>query len=511
MSNYKSLHSFIVNFFLCITSLLAQNNEIDNNAKNYKKVIVDNYYSFQKTEDPRLLDKTLQFIKLNKIEVKEDSIKSKVYYLEGVNNLLLKRYDKAEYFFLKSFELAQITNDYLLMGTIYNSRGVNLVISKKEYQKAEELYKKAIVYYEKINELTQQIDSYYNLTKNSVTRKKWEKSIEYAKKCIELIHEEKNRTEGLKRLYIFIADSYLELKQPEKAFENLKIAENYILLTDSYENSLLNKVYAKYYEHQNNYVEALKRYKKVSDNLEENNTKKEEELKNSFVRELELENKLINDKDTIIKSQNKLLILSVTIIVLLIIFSIITISFAKKNNSKKNEILKLNTNLRNLIDTLKEKNKDLDNKKEEIENLLSLNEQTLFSKVLKISTYTDSIRKISEDIESYTNNNPEVSSYLITIGNKLNSLISEDELWEDFKIQFEKIRPDFFNRLKEIAPNLSVNDLKHCTYIISNLKSKDVAQLINVSPRSVETTRYRIKKKMGLAKDENLYDFLSNL
>ncbi|WP_417785000.1 helix-turn-helix transcriptional regulator [Tenacibaculum sp.] len=205
------------------------------------------------------------------------------------------------------------------------------------------------------------------------------------------------------------------------------------------------------------------------------------------------------------------MISSVTIIVLLIIFSIITIFFAKKNNSKKNEILKLNTNLRNLIDTLKEKNKDLDNKKEEIENLLSLNEQTLFSKVLKISTYTDSIRKISEDIESYTNNNPEVSSYLITIGNKLNSLISEDELWEDFKIQFEKIRPDFFNRLKEIAPNLSVNDLKHCTYIISNLKSKDVAQLINVSPRSVETTRYRIKKKMGLAKDENLYDFLSNL
>ncbi|NVK08635.1 MAG: tetratricopeptide repeat protein [Tenacibaculum sp.] len=510
MKMHKSFYFFTVYLFFCVNFSLAQNQE-KYNIENYKKLIVDNYYLFQKTEDPRLLDKTLRFIKLNKFVVTEDTIHSKIYYLKGVNNLFLKRYNKAEYFFLKSFELAQKSNDYLLMGTIYNSRGVTLVMGEKKYAKAEELYKKAIVYYKKINELTQQIDSYYNLTKNSAARKKWKNSIEYAEKCIELIHEEKHRTDGLKRLYIFIADGYLELKQYEKVIENLKIAEKYISPTDSYENSLLNKVYAKYYESQKNYLEALKSYKKVSANLEENNTKKEEELKNSFVRELELENKLVNDRDATIKSKNKLLILSVTTIILLIVFSRLTVSFAKKNKSKKNEILKLNSNLKSLIDSLKEKNKDLDNKKIEIENLLSLNEQTLFSKVLKISTYTDSIRKISEDIESYTNNNPKASSYLIKIGNKLNSLISEDELWEDFKIQFEKIRPDFFNKLKEVAPNLSVNDLKHCTYIISNLKSKEVAQLINVSPRSVETARYRIKKKVGLAKDESLYNYLSNL
>lgn len=511
MSNYKSLHSFIVNFFLCITSLLAQDNEIDNNAKNHKKVIVDNYYSFQKTEDPRLLDKTLRFIKLNKIEVKEDSINSKILYLKGIKNLFLHRYDKADKLFLESFNLAEKTKDFLLMGTITNARGVNLAHSRGDHEKVETLYKEAIVYYEKINELTQQIDSYYNLTKSSVRRKKWKKSIEYAKKCIELIHEEKNRTEGLKRLYIFIADSHLELKQPEKAFENLKIAENYILLTDSYENSLLNKVYAKYYEYQNNYLEALKRYKKVSDNLEDNNNKKEEELKNSFVRELELENKLKKDKDTIINNQRSFVYLSISTASLLFLLSIALIFFTRKNKKKNNEIIKLNTHLQKLITDLQDKNTDLANKKIEIESLLKLNEQTLFSRVLKISTYTDSIRKISEDIESYTNNNPEVSSYLITIGNKLNSLISEDELWEDFKIQFEKIRPDFFNKLKKVAPSLSVNDLKHCTYIVSNLKSKEVAQLINVSPRSVETARYRIKKKMRLEKEDNLYDLLSNL
>ena len=109
------------------------------------------------------------------------------------------------------------------------------------------------------------------------------------------------------------------------------------------------------------------------------------------------------------------------------------------------------------------------------------------------------------------NKNSSASSYVMKVRNKLELLISEDELWEDFKFQFEKIRPDFFDKVKRLASDLSVNDLKHCTYIVSNLKSKEVAQLINISPRSVDTTRYRIKKKIGLKKNESLYDLLSSL
>ncbi len=43
------------------------------------------------------------------------------------------------------------------------------------------------------------------------------------------------------------------------------------------------------------------------------------------------------------------------------------------------------------------------------------------------------------------------------------------------------------------------------------MRTKDVANLINISPRSVETARYRIKKKLGLGKDENLFDYLYQL
>ena len=103
------------------------------------------------------------------------------------------------------------------------------------------------------------------------------------------------------------------------------------------------------------------------------------------------------------------------------------------------------------------------------------------------------------------------NSHLFKVENELETIITENDIWTEFKIQFEKIRPNFFKDLKAINPNLTVNDLKHCAYIITNLKVKEVANLIYISHRSVETARYRLRKKLYLEKNTKLYDFLNNL
>ncbi|WP_299136127.1 hypothetical protein [uncultured Tenacibaculum sp.] len=504
--------AFMYCFFgFCSFFLNAQSSDKQLKPNNYKEQIVHSYYLFQKYENERLLDSVLRFIKLNEFVIKEDSINSKIYYLKGVSNLYLKRYEKADAYFLKSFDLAKKTNDILLKGTIYNSRGVCVSMGKKNYIKAEEFYKKAINNYVKINELPQQIDSYYNLTLNERKRKNWGKSSEYAITCLKLIDEDKERVAGISRLYYFIADNSFELNKNEEAIQNLQKAEKYAAPDDSYVNGFINETYAKIYESKKEYTLALERYKKVNKNLRQTNEKNEGKLSKSFIEELDLESKLKSEKEAIINTQNKQLLVSVLIIVTFLLLTLVLYWLIKKNKKKNNRIKQLNSDLQSLILNLKNKNQDLVDKKQEIENLLKLNEQATFSRVLKINTYNDAIRKITDDIEIYTENNSSASSYLITVNKKLLALISEEELWQDFKIQFEKIRPDFFNKLKEHTPSLSINDLKHCTYIISNLKSKEVAQLINVSPRSVETTRYRIKKKMGLDKEDNIYDLLSVL
>ncbi|CAM1341823.1 tetratricopeptide repeat protein [Tenacibaculum amylolyticum] len=478
----------------------------------YQDSILSTYYIYNKTDKEELIDSTLNFIKLNNVEIKEDSIKSKLLYLKGVSSLLLSRYETSKDYFNKALTLAEKTDDALLKARIYNDLGVNITIDKKDFAKAAELFEKAIIEYKKAKEIHLQIDTYYNIALNRRRIKNWSASNVYAFKYLDLVEQDKVRTRGLRRMYYYIADNYLKLEEYENAKHYLNVSEN---TPDSYNSlytiSLINEAYAKLYEAEKDYLSASQRYKEMVKNLKNFNAENQEHIQNFYVKELELENKLQAEKDKIISQQGHQIFWGILAITILLSLTILLFHLRGKNREKNAKIEQLNNDLQSLVADLKTKNSALSEKKVEVESLLELNEQTLFSRVLKISTYNDTIRKIHKEIEEYSESNASDATYLVTISKKLLNLIHEEDLWEDFKIQFEKTRPDFFNKLKGVAPNLSVNDLKHCTYIISNLKSKEVAQLINVSPRSVETARYRIKKKMGLEKDDNLYDYLSQL
>ena len=86
--------------------------------------------------------------------------------------------------------------------------------------------------------------------------------------------------------------------------------------------------------------------------------------------------------------------------------------------------------------------------------------------------------------------------------------LSEDENWELFKEAFNNADSEFFQKLKKLHPELSPNDLKLCAYLRLNLSSKEISQLINISPKSVEIKRYRLRKKMNLDSNENLTDYI---
>jgi len=70
------------------------------------------------------------------------------------------------------------------------------------------------------------------------------------------------------------------------------------------------------------------------------------------------------------------------------------------------------------------------------------------------------------------------------------------------------VHNNFLTTLKIRFPDLSSTDLKLCAYLRLNLSSKEIAQLMNISLKGVEISRYRIRKKLNLATEINLYDFL---
>ncbi|MGB2128605.1 MAG: triple tyrosine motif-containing protein [Flavicella sp.] len=76
--------------------------------------------------------------------------------------------------------------------------------------------------------------------------------------------------------------------------------------------------------------------------------------------------------------------------------------------------------------------------------------------------------------------------------------------WELFQEAFNNADKDFLKKVKDRHPSLTPNDLKLCAYLRLNLSSKEIAPLLNISYKSVEIKRYRLRKKMGLSSKDNL-------
>jgi DNA-binding CsgD family transcriptional regulator len=97
-----------------------------------------------------------------------------------------------------------------------------------------------------------------------------------------------------------------------------------------------------------------------------------------------------------------------------------------------------------------------------------------------------------------------ISSVVKIIDKNLNN--TDD--WKMFQEAFNNADKNFLKKVKDRHPSLTPNDLRLCAYLRLNLSSKEIAPLLNISPRSVEVKRYRLRKKMDLPHDSNLTNYI---
>ena len=93
----------------------------------------------------------------------------------------------------------------------------------------------------------------------------------------------------------------------------------------------------------------------------------------------------------------------------------------------------------------------------------------------------------------------------------INKNINGNEDWEFFEKAFNNADKDFLKNIKELHPSLTHNDLKLCAFLRLNLLSKEIAPLLNISVKSVEIKRYRLRKKMKMTGRDSLVDYLMSL
>ena len=89
--------------------------------------------------------------------------------------------------------------------------------------------------------------------------------------------------------------------------------------------------------------------------------------------------------------------------------------------------------------------------------------------------------------------------------------ISHDDDWKRFNQNFDIVYADFTQHLSEMHPGLTVAELRLCCYLKMGLSSKEIAPLFNISTKSVEMNRYRLRKKMGLGQGDNLTAYLQKI
>jgi DNA-binding CsgD family transcriptional regulator len=115
---------------------------------------------------------------------------------------------------------------------------------------------------------------------------------------------------------------------------------------------------------------------------------------------------------------------------------------------------------------------------------------------------------IKEDLK---NTSEESTNSIKSVIKNITKNISEEDSWTVFKEAFDNADKDFLKKVKLAHPSLTPNDLRLCAYLRLNLSSKEVAPLINISVRSVEIKRYRLRKKMELPHEQGLVEYILSI
>lgn len=92
--------------------------------------------------------------------------------------------------------------------------------------------------------------------------------------------------------------------------------------------------------------------------------------------------------------------------------------------------------------------------------------------------------------------------------NLINNNLNTSDDWKLFEEAFKNTDKEFIKKVKTKHANLTSNDIRLCTYLRLNLSSKEIAPLLNISIRSVEVKRYRLRKKMNLPHEASLSSYI---
>lgn len=201
-----------------------------------------------------------------------------------------------------------------------------------------------------------------------------------------------------------------------------------------------------------------------------------------------------------LRQEKKLDHLTDYFIISLLMLALILSSFFFVRNRMKRKLAE--SELRNQRLEAKEIRRELEGKQKDLTNL-----------ALEIARKNELFIQTNKTLAEVDLNNLPASQQ-----NKVRQLIqfnaNQLRINEDLKelmVNIEQVNTDFFEKLQQVAPDLTPNERQLCALFRLNLSNKDIASIRNISPKSVEMARYRLRKKLPLEAGDDIYTFMQSI
>lgn len=165
--------------------------------------------------------------------------------------------------------------------------------------------------------------------------------------------------------------------------------------------------------------------------------------------------------------------------------------FARKEEEQENRIADLEKDKLQL---------ELEHKSQEIANLLI----SLSSKHEALIDFKSELKKLYSTFHGDSSDRKQI----LALQSRIDSVLQAEGVMGRIEKEFDLVHNNFIKKLRQTYPTLIRNELMMCVYIKMNLSNKEIAPLMNMSPRGVETLRYRMRRKLGLERENSLTEFL---
>ncbi len=488
-------------------------------------------------------------------KVAEDMIKINDYH--GICNIYIKiaqAYQNSEFeskwsieAMNKAMKYAEEANDESLIHKMFIALG-DLYYSQNEYDKAIECYDKILQ--KEINKNTIHLISttLTHKAKALIKIKEYERSMNLIDSSLYMsirdfndslqvinyslkanIYDSINDFESAKRYYIQSAKlsysiddfnncgenmfslAYLHQKNG-KFDEAIKILQ---IICDSTEKYKMYNICHQSYHQLSNCYATLGEYEKAYNTFSKHDSfldftndiaqeEKISKLRNSFLLSLntkDLKAKEIEENNEKANRNKWLVFVSINIILTMILITFVFLHLNYKTIFNKNKIITYEQELKiNKIEN------DL------MEYQLKSNRETLVNLALHLKSYIELINPLKEDLKHAielpdNEQKNKIKNIYFNIQNNIQAFNNTDNLNK----QIDAIYKDFLDNLDMKHPGLTKSEKKLCTMLFTNMSSKEIATLTSTTIRSVETSRYRLRKKFGLSRDEDIVDFLQKI